>query len=121
MEAIEDGQGQRDAQHQRPGGEAEHAQLHGRRLQLLHLERVHDPEGEVVDQQEGDQLAARLLAADALLQLTAHHVGDEDCLHCYLHSPPRAKDKQMEQMEWNHLMHTFHTVPSTRGDLPARW
>lgn len=56
MKAVEDGKRQRDADYQRPGGEAVEIQLDGRRLHLLHLERVDDPESEVGDQKKGDQL-----------------------------------------------------------------
>lgn len=36
------------------------ADLHGRLLDLLHLECVDDPDGEIADEEEGDDLSARL-------------------------------------------------------------
>lgn len=81
MESIENRKRQGDAQNQCPCGEAIDAQLNWRCLQLLHLERVDNPQCEVVDEQKSDQLPAGLFVSTAL---STDHVGDEQSLQCDL-------------------------------------
>ena len=50
MEPIKYGKRQCDSQNNGPRGSTVYAQLNGRRLEFLHLKRVHNPKSEIIDQ-----------------------------------------------------------------------
>jgi len=62
MEAVEDAERQRHPLHHRPGQEAIEIQLNRVGDHFLSLEGVDDPHGDIADEQEGDNLSARLAA-----------------------------------------------------------
>lgn len=81
MESVEDRQWQCDPQNECPRGKAVHSELNGRGLEFLHFKRVHNPESEIADEQESDELTAGLLLS---VPLSADHVRDEESLQCDL-------------------------------------
>ena len=97
VEPVEDAERYADPLHEGPGQEAVEVDLHGIGRDLLRLERVDDPHGDVADEEEGDDLPAGL-AAVVLRQMDppARDVGDEEHLQDDLEDREQTGDHHQE-------------------------